>query len=76
MTFTDKNIVESYLEGLSSDEKLELIERLAKSLKDQRKKKEKALSDAFGSWSSDKSAEETVAEIKGARKFKRKEIKF
>lgn len=78
MTATDKNILETYsnlFEGLSSINKIELIERLTKSLKVSTSKKT-TFYKSFGAFSSDKSAEEIVAEIKANRKFKNKDIKF
>ncbi|MFH7002767.1 hypothetical protein [Flavobacterium bizetiae] len=78
MTITDKNILESYsdlFEGLSFSNKLELIERLTKSLK-VAKSKESSFYKSFGAFSSEKSAEEIISEIKSNRKFKNTEIKF
>lgn len=78
MTITDKNILESYsdlFEGLSFSNKLELIERLTKSLK-VTKSKENNFYKSFGAFSSEKSAEEIVSDIKSNRKFKNSEIKF
>ncbi|MDA6069589.1 hypothetical protein NJT12_08155 [Flavobacterium sp. AC] len=78
MTITDKNILESYsdlFEGLSFSNKLELIERLTKSLK-VTKSKENNFYKSFGAFASEKSAEEIISEIKSNRKFKNTEIKF
>lgn len=78
MTVTDKKILESYsdlFEGLSFNNKIELIERLTKSLK-VKKSKENNFYKSFGAFTSEKSAEEIVAEIKSNRKFKNTEIKF
>ncbi|MGE6354624.1 hypothetical protein ACQKCJ_12235 [Flavobacterium sp. NPDC079362] len=78
MTITDKNILESYsdlFEGLSFSNKLELIERLTKSLK-VTKSKENNFYKSFGGFASEKSAEEIISEIKSNRKFKKTEIKF
>jgi hypothetical protein len=78
MTVTDKNILESYsdlFEGLSFNNKIELIERLTKSLKIN-KSKENSFYKSFGAFASEKSAEEIVSEIKSNRKFKNTEIKF
>jgi hypothetical protein len=77
MTYTEKRIVESYtglLEGLSSSSKLELIENLSKSLKSEDLKKEKAFYKSFGAFASQKPAEEIINEIRGSRKFRKKEI--
>ena len=79
MTVTDKNIVETYsnlFEGLSSFNKLELIERLSRSLKLGTKSKERNFYKSFGAFGSDKSVEEILLEIKASRKFSDKEIKF
>jgi hypothetical protein len=75
MTFTDRKIVETYskmLEGLNPASKFELIERLAKSLKKDKKKKEKEFFKSFGAFASEKTAEEIIADIKGSTRFKRK----
>lgn len=78
MTVTDKNILETYsnlFEGLSFSNKIELIERLKKSLK-ANKPKENSFYKSFGAFASEKSAEEIVSDIKSNRKFKNTEIKF
>jgi hypothetical protein len=82
MTAVTKNIIDTYsklFEGLDSFTKLELIERLSKSLKKEKTSndktsKEKALFNAFDSFPSDKSAEEIITEIKASRKFREKDI--
>lgn len=79
MTYTDRHIVETYselFEGLSSLNKIELIESLSKSLKTESKARENAFYKSFGAFASKKSAEEIVADIKSSRKFRTKEIKF
>jgi uncharacterized protein YjfI (DUF2170 family) len=79
MSYTDKHIVETYsglFEGLSSSNKMELIESLSKSLKKKKAVKDNSFYKAFGAFSSKKSAEEIIAEIKASRKFRKKEIKF
>lgn len=79
MNFTDKHIVEAYtelFEGLSSLNKIELIESLSKSLKAEKKTKENMFYKSFGAFSSEKSAEEIIEEIKAGRKFRNKEIEF
>jgi hypothetical protein len=74
------NLVDSYymlLKNLSSDNKLELIARLSKSMKTSKKaKKEVSLQSLYGSWVSDQSAEELVNELKKARNFNHKEIEL
>ena len=57
MTFTDKNIIENYLglfESLNSISKLELIEKLTKSLKAETKNKENDFYKSFGALSTEK----------------------
>jgi hypothetical protein len=79
MTFTDKNIIENYFglfESLNSMSKLELIEKLTKSLKAETKSKENNFYKSFGAFSSEKTSDEINTEIKSSRKFRNKEIKF
>ena len=79
MTFTDKNIIENYLklfESLNSMSKLELIEKLSKSLKAESKSKESDFYKSFGAFSTEKTSDEINTEIKSSRKFRTKEIKF
>lgn len=79
MSYTDKKLVETYsglLGGLSVDNKIDLIESLSKSLKKDRKNKEKAFYSSFGAFASDKSAEKIVKEIKAGRKFRKKDLAF
>ena len=73
MTYTDRHIIKAYselFEGLSSMNKIELIENLSKSLKTEKKTKESRFYKSFGAFSSDKSAEEIIADIKSSRKFR------
>jgi hypothetical protein len=77
MTAVTKNIIDTYsklFEGLDSFTKLELIERLSKSLKKEKLSKDKAFFNSFGSFPSDRSTEEITAEIKASRKFREKDI--
>lgn len=79
MSNTDKYIVETYsrlFEGLSSLSKIELIESLTNSLKNEHSKKDSKFYKSFGAFASEKSAEEIIADIKSSRKFRNKEIKF
>jgi hypothetical protein len=79
MTYTDKHIINAYsdiLESLSPSGKKELIESLSMSLKKERRKKEVNFYKSFGAFSSSKSAEKIIKEIKAARKFRKKEIKL
>ena len=77
MTNTERHIVETYsgiLDNLSSSSKLELIENLAKSIRKDKKSKEKEFYKSFGAFGSEKSAEEIANEIKAARKFSNKDL--
>jgi uncharacterized protein YjfI (DUF2170 family) len=79
MGYTERHIVETYsalLEGLSSNTKIELIESLSKSLKSEESLKESNFYKSFGAFSSEKTAEEIVDEIKSSRNFRKKNIKF
>ena len=79
MGYTNRHIVETYsglFEGLSSINKIELIESLSKSLKTETSKKETKFYKSFGAFGSDKSPEKIVSEIKANRKFRKKEISF
>ncbi|MCC9020347.1 hypothetical protein [Flavobacterium lipolyticum] len=69
MTVTDKNLLETYsnlFEGLSFSNKIELIERLTKSIKGA-KSKESNFYKSFGAFKSEKSAEEIVSDIKSSQ---------
>ena len=79
MSYTNRHIVETYsglFEGLSSLSKIELIESLTKSLKTDKITKDSKFYKSFGAFSSEKSAEEIIADIKSSRKFRNQQIKF
>lgn len=79
MTYNDKYIVETYsglFEGLSTSSKIELIESLTKSLNKKKTTIENNFYKSFGAFSSEKEAEEIIADIKLSRKFRKKEIEF
>jgi len=79
MTVANKNIVDSYsklFEGLDTFTKLELIERLSKSLKKEKNSKDKLFYKSFGAFPADKSAEEITEEIRASRKFRQKDLMF
>ena len=79
MNFIDKKIVESYtslLEGLSSDNKIELIENLSRSLKTEKKDKDKSFYKSFGAFGSKKSPALILKEIRASRNFRKKVISF
>lgn len=67
MTFADKHIIDTYsalFENLTPMSKIELIERLSKSLKVEGEKKEKKFYNSFGSFGSDRSVEDIMSGIK------------
>lgn len=79
MTYTDRHIIETYsklFEGLSSLNKFELIERLSQSLKAKKKDSDKIFYKSYGAFSTKKSPEEIISEIKLSRKFIAKNIIF
>jgi hypothetical protein len=79
MTHAERHIVETYselFESLSSASKLELLERLAKSIRKGRKSNEKDFFSSFGGFASDKPAEEIIINIKESRKFRTKDLKI
>ena len=79
MTVANKNIIDAYsglFEGLDAFTKMELIERLSKSLKKVKNSNESSFFKSYGAFGSDKPAEEIVKEIKASRKFREKDLKF
>ncbi len=79
MTNANKNIVRSYtelVEGLTKESKAEIIASISKSLEDNDKAIEVSFNQSFGSFASQKSPEEIIAEIKSSRTFHRKNISF
>lgn len=79
MTSIERHIIESYseiFEGLSRLGKLELIEKLKKSLKREKNSEDEAFFKTFGAFESDKSAEELITKIKESRTFRHKDLKF
>jgi hypothetical protein len=79
MSAVSKHIVKNYaslFDGLDAITKLELIESLTKSIRKNKGGEETAFYKSFGAFSSDKSAEDLVKEIKSARKFRNKDIHF
>ena len=51
--------------------KLELIEKLTKSIKAQSKTKENNFFKSFGSFSTEKTSDQIIKEIKSSRKFRK-----
>jgi hypothetical protein len=79
MSLVDKHIVETYsmlFDGLSSLSKIELIEKLSKSLKREKLVKKDTFFESFGAFSDEKSAEEIIVNLKSSRKFRNQEIKL
>ena len=79
MSYTERHIIETYsmmFNGLSTLSKIELIESLTKSLKKEKNEKADTFYKSFGAFSTEKTAEEIVMEIKSSRKFKNREISF
>ncbi|MCF6171992.1 MAG: hypothetical protein L3J31_07540 [Bacteroidales bacterium] len=76
MKTTDINtsLIESYFgltKNLSPEIKLDLIEKLTKTLKGKLTEKKNSVKKAFGAWESDISADEIIAELRTARHFSR-----
>ena len=79
MTHAEKHIIETYsgiFERLNSVTKLELLERLSKSILKTEKSKEKKFFKSFGAFASDKSAEDITSDIRESRKFRQKDLKL
>ena len=77
MSLTERHIIETYsmmLNGLSPLSKIEIIASLTKSLKKDTMAEVDSFYESFGAFSTEKTAEEIVLEIKSSRKFKSKEI--
>ncbi len=67
-------LLDNYLgliKNLSPEIKLDLIERITKTLKGNLTKKNGSITDAFGKWKSKKSADEIITEIRNSRTFNR-----
>ncbi|QTE23839.1 hypothetical protein [Polaribacter cellanae] len=79
MTVAEKYIVNTYsnlFEGLNSISKIELLEKLAKSLKKEVKNKNEDFFKSFGAFGSEKPAEEISEQIKKNRRFTSKDLKL
>ena len=77
MTRAERHIVETYselFESLSPASKLELLERLEKSIRNDRKSNEKDFFSSFGGFVSEKPAEKIIKEIRESRKFRPKDL--
>ena len=60
-----------FLNNLNSDSKLDLIAKLSQSLKEVEKKPTTSLQSLFGSYKSNDTAEQIIAEIRASRVFNR-----
>lgn len=80
MTITEQYIINTYssmFENMSSVSKIELLQKLANSLKiEKRTDKYKDFFSSFGGFESDKSAEEIIKDIKESRNFNRRNIEL
>jgi len=56
--------------------KIELIEKLTKSLKREKRIERDTFFESFGAFSDEKSAEEIIFNLKSSRKFRNQEIKL
>ncbi len=68
------NLINGYirlLKNLSPDNKLDLIEKLTKSLRLDLTGERTSLKQAFGAFQSDQSADELIRELRDSRHFKR-----
>lgn len=69
---TNPILIEGYfkmLENLSPSNKLDLIFKLAESIKTDSTDRKSSFYKAFSAWESDKSADEIIVEIKESRTF-------
>jgi len=76
MKTTDLNtaFLDNYLgliRNLSPENKLDLIERITRTLKGNLTNKNRPITDAFGAWKSKKMADEIITEIRKSRTFNR-----
>lgn len=76
MKTTDLNtaLLDNYLgliKNLSPEIKLDLIERITRTLKGNLTNKNSSITDAFGVWQSKKTADEIITEIRESRTFNR-----
>jgi len=79
MTIAEKYIINTYLklfESLNSLCKVQLLKRFSKSLEEQNNRKKREFFESFGAFSSDKSPEDIISQIKSHRKFRSKDLKI
>jgi len=73
-TDVDTSLINGYLgllKNLSPKNKLDLIEKLSKSLKLDLRRSKKSLRRAFGAFESDRTADQLIKEIRESRTFTR-----
>ena len=67
-------LIENYIgliRNLSPENKLDIIEKISKTLKRDFKKKKNSINDSFGAWNSKKTADEIISELRDHRNFNR-----
>ena len=82
LNYTPYNRVDTYtnlLNTLSRLEKVELIKKIAESLKEdtidtEKMEREKGFFSSFGAFSSEQTAEEIIADIKESRSFRNRDL--
>lgn len=77
MNTAELKLIDNYfsvLKDLSRNSKLELIEKLSKSMKTVRKEKDNSWKSLYGSLKLDKPADEFISELKNDRNFSDKTI--
>ncbi|MBI1645563.1 hypothetical protein [Capnocytophaga periodontitidis] len=82
LNYTPYNRVDTYtnlLNTLSRLEKVELIKKIADSLKEdtidtEKLEREKSFFSSFGAFSSEQAAEDIIADIKGSRAFRKRDL--
>ncbi len=73
-TELNTKLLENYfglIRNLSPEIKINLIEKIANTLKGNISSNKTSINDAFGGWKSDKSADEIISEIRENRNFNR-----
>ncbi len=73
-TDLNKSLLDNYfglIRNLSPEIKLELIEKIAKTLKGNITNNKSSLTEAFGAWKSKKTADEIIIELRNNRNFNR-----
>ncbi len=73
-TEVNTKLLENYfglIRNLSPEIKINLIEKIANTLKGSASNNNTSINDAFGGWKSDKSADEIISELRENRNFNR-----